>query len=321
MSSELPLFADLTAPNGHKIHQPLGLFINNEFVASKSGSTLASVTPIDESTITHVYAAESADVDAAVSAARAAFEDPSWSDLAPEGRGKLINKLADLIEANSRTLAVLDTWDMGKPIVESLNTDLVETVSTFRYYAGWADKITGKTLDIGPNKLVYTIHQPIGVCGQIIPWNFPLSMASWKLAPALATGNTIVLKSAEQSPLSVLFLGTLIKEAGFPPGVVNILSGYGKTAGAAIAGHLGIDKIAFTGSTQTAKQIMKAASVNLKNITLETGGKSPLLVFDDADLEQAAKWAHIGIMTNAGQVCCATSRILVQETVYDKVSP
>lgn len=317
--SSLPLFKDLTAPNGHKIHQPLGLFINNEFVPSKSGATLPSITPIDESTVTDVYAAESADVDLAVSAARAAFEHPSWTDITPAARGQLLHKLADLIEEHSLTLATLDTWDMGKPISVTRELDLDETISTFRYYAGWADKISGKTLNIGPEKLVYTLHHPIGVCGQIIPWNYPLAMASWKLGPALATGNTVVLKSAEQSPLSVLYLGKLIKEAGFPPGVVNILSGYGKTGGAALAGHRGVDKIAFTGSTETAKAIMKAAAVNLKNITLETGGKSPLVVFEDADLEQAVKWGHIGIMSNSGQVCCATSRILLQESIYDKV--
>jgi aldehyde dehydrogenase (NAD+) len=207
---------------------------------------------------------------------------------------------------------------MGKPLSVTKTEDLGESISTLRYYAGWADKITGKTIDVGPSKLVYTLHQPIGVCGQIIPWNYPLMMAAWKLGPALATGNTVVLKSAEQSPLSVLYLGQLIKEAGFPLGVVNILSGYGKTCGAAIASHEDIDKVAFTGSTLTGRAIMKAASVNLKNITIETGGKSPLLIFDDADIEQAVKWAHIGIMSNAGQVCCATSRILVQENVYEE---
>jgi aldehyde dehydrogenase (NAD+) len=222
------------------------------------------------------------------------------------------------VEKNLEILATLDTWDVGKPLSVTKTEDLGESISTFRYYAGWADKIGGKTIDVGPSKLVYTLHQPIGVCGQIVPWNYPLMMAAWKLGPALATGNTVVLKSAEQSPLSVLYLGSLIKEAGFPPGVVNIISGYGRTAGAAIASHPDVDKIAFTGSTQTGSAIMKAAAVNLKNITLETGGKSPLLIFDDADIDQAVKWAHIGIMSNAGQICSATSRILVQEGVYDE---
>ena len=192
-----------------------------------------------------------------------------------------------------------------------------ETAGAIRYYAGYADKLHGQTIDTSPAKFAYTIREPLGVCGQIIPWNFPLAMAAWKLGPALACGNTVVIKAAEQTPLSILYLATLIKEAGFPPGVVNILNGFGSDCGAAIASHSDIDKIAFTGSTATGRQIMKMASVNLKNITLETGGKSPLLVFDDADLEQAAKWAHIGIMYNQGQVCTATSRILVHESIYD----
>lgn len=317
-AKDLPLFTELTAPNGIKWTQPLGLFINNEFVKSKAGGTLSSVSPIDDKEITSVYAAESADVDEAVKAARAAFQSSEWADITTAERGALLYKLADLLEKNLEVLATLDTWDMGKPLSATKNEDLSESISTLRYYAGWADKISGKTIDVGPSKLVYVLHQPIGVCGQIVPWNYPLMMAAWKLGPALATGNTVVLKSAEQSPLSVLFLGTLIKEAGFPPGVVNILSGYGKTAGAAIAAHEDIDKIAFTGSTLTGRAIMKAASSNLKNITIETGGKSPLLIFEDADIEQAVKWAHIGIMSNAGQVCCATSRILVQESVYEE---
>jgi aldehyde dehydrogenase (NAD+) len=187
-----------------------------------------------------------------------------------------------------------------------------------RYYGGYADKTFGQTINTTPAKFAYTIRQPIGVVAQIIPWNYPLSMAAWKLGPALACGNTVVIKAAEQTPLSILVLATLIKEAGFPPGVVNILNGEGIVAGKAMASHPKVDKIAFTGSTTTAREIMKMAAVNLKNITLETGGKSPLLVFDDADLDQAAKWAHYGIMSNQGQICTATSRVLVQDTIYDK---
>jgi aldehyde dehydrogenase (NAD+) len=227
-------------------------------------------------------------------------------------------KFADLIEKHKETLATLETWDNGKPYSVALNEDLGEVVGVIRYYAGYADKIHGQTISTTSQKFAYTLRQPIGVCGQIIPWNYPLAMAAWKLGPALACGNTVVIKAAEQTPLSILYLASLIKEAGFPPGVINVLNGYGKDAGAAIASHLDIDKIAFTGSTLTGKQIMKTASVNMKNITLETGGKSPLLVFDDADLEQAAKWAHIGIMSNMGQICTATSRVLVQEGCYDK---
>ena len=227
-------------------------------------------------------------------------------------------KLADLIDANKEELATLETWDNGKPYSVALNEDLGEVVSCFRYYAGWADKLHGQTIPTTGQKFAYTLKQPIGVCAQIIPWNYPLAMAAWKLGPALACGNTVVLKPAEQTPLSILKFAELIPQAGFPPGVVNVVNGYGREAGAALAAHLNVDKIAFTGSTVTGKQIMKTASVNMKNITLETGGKSPLLVFEDADLEQAAKWAHVGIMSNQGQICTATSRVLVQESIYDK---
>jgi aldehyde dehydrogenase (NAD+) len=199
-----------------------------------------------------------------------------------------------------------------------LNTDLPEAILTIRYYAGWADKNFGQTIETTPEKFAYTIRQPIGVIAQIIPWNYPLSMATWKLGPALACGNTVVIKAAESTPLSILILGRLIKEAGFPPGVVNILNGYGKDTGAAMVQHKLVSKVAFTGSSWTASQIMKMASASLKNITLETGGKSPLLVFPDADMEQAVKWSHMGIMSNQGQICTATSRLLVHQDVYEE---
>lgn len=227
-------------------------------------------------------------------------------------------KLAQLVEQHKETLATIETWDNGKPYSVSLNEDLAEVTGTLKYYAGYADKIHGQVIDTTPAKLAYTIREPIGVCGQIIPWNYPLAMAAWKLGPALACGNTVVLKPAEQTPLSILYFANLIKEAGFPPGVVNIVNGHGRVTGAAIAQHVDVDKIAFTGSTATGREIMKMAAINMKNITLETGGKSPLLVFDDADLDQAVKWSHIGIMSNQGQICTATSRILVQEGIYDK---
>lgn len=272
----------------------------------------------DETEITSVYAASSSDVDDAVSAARAAFRSPTWRDIPSGTRGSLIYKLADLIDQNSETLATIETWDNGKPYQVALTEDVAGSVGCLRYYAGYADKIYGQVIDTSPEKLAYTIREPVGVCGQIIPWNYPLMMAAWKLGPALACGNTVILKAAEQTPLSILYVAKLIKEAGFPPGVVNILNGIGGDCGAAIASHPDVDKIAFTGSTSTARLIMKMASVNLKNITLETGGKSPLLVFEDADLEQAAKWAHAGIMSNMGQICTATSRLLVHESIYDK---
>lgn len=199
-----------------------------------------------------------------------------------------------------------------------MEDDLPDTIGTFRYYGGWADKSFGQTIETSPEKFAYTLRQPIGVVAQVIPWNFPLAMAAWKLGPALACGNTVVIKAAEQTPLSILVLATLIKQAGFPPGVVNIINGSGNEAGTALIEHPLVSKVAFTGSTRTGAQIMKSAAAMLKNITLETGGKSPLLVFDDADLDQAVKWAHMGIMANQGQICTATSRVLVQNTIYEK---
>ncbi|KAI4198775.1 MAG: hypothetical protein LQ346_002703 [Caloplaca aetnensis] len=310
------LSVELTAPNGRKYTQPTGLFINNAFVPSSTSSKITSINPTTEEEITSVHSASAEDVDAAVSAARAAFK--TWRDVVPTERGGLMLKLADLVDKHAETLATIETWDNGKPYTVALNEDVAEVVGCLRYYAGYADKLHGQVIDTGPAKLAYTIREPLGVCAQIIPWNYPLAMAAWKLGPALACGNTVVLKAAEQTPLSILYFANLVKEAGFPPGVVNFLNGEGKVAGQALAGHMGVDKIAFTGSTATGRQIMKSAAVNLKNITLETGGKSPLLVFDDADLEQAAKWAHVGIMSNQGQICTATSRVLVQEGVYDK---
>ncbi|KAI9690594.1 MAG: hypothetical protein M1820_009989 [Bogoriella megaspora] len=312
------LSVGLTAPNGIKFTQPIGLFINNEWVKSQSGEKITSINPTDESEIASVYAAGPEDVDAAVTAARKAFRAPTWRDMASSERGDLMYKLSALVEKHSETLASIETWDNGKPYSVALGEDVAEVAGTLKYYAGYADKIHGQVIDTTPAKLAYTIREPIGVCGQIIPWNYPLAMAAWKLGPALACGNTVVLKAAEQTPLSILYFANLIKEAGFPPGVINILNGYGKKAGVAIASHLDIDKIAFTGSTATGREIMKMASINMKNITLETGGKSPLLVFDDANLDQAVKWSHIGIMSNMGQICTATSRILVQEGIYDK---
>ncbi|KAL8648906.1 MAG: hypothetical protein Q9210_004716 [Variospora velana] len=316
MSSFDELMIELTAPNGRKYTQPTGLFINNEFVKSKSGEKITSINPTDEKEITSVQAASAEDVDTAVVAARKAFK--TWRDVVPTERGGLMLNLADLVDKHAETLATIETWDNGKPYTVSLSEDVAEVAATLRYYAGYADKLHGQVIDTGPAKFAYTIREPLGVCAQIIPWNYPLAMAAWKLGPALACGNTVVLKAAEQTPLSILYFATLIKEARFPPGVINLLNGAGKVAGEALAGHMGVDKIAFTGSTATGRQIMRSAAVNLKNITLETGGKSPLLVFEDADLEQAAKWAHVGIMSNQGQICTATSRVLVQEGCYEK---
>ncbi|KAF7907074.1 uncharacterized protein EAF01_004661 [Botrytis porri] len=323
------LTVELTAPNGKKYVQPTGLFINNEWVKSSTGQKITSINPSsayydsanfmirDESEITSVYAASAEDVDTAVKAARAAMRNPEWRDMSPTDRGSLMIKLSTIIAEHTELLATIETWDNGK-IYNDAVADVNEVEAVFKYYGGYADKIHGQVIDTGVAKFAYTIKEPIGVCGQIIPWNYPLGMAAWKLGPALACGNAVVMKAAEQTPLSILVLANLIKEAGFPPGVVNILNGYGREAGAAIATHQDIDKVAFTGSTSTGKEIMKMAAGTMKNITLETGGKSPLMIFDDADLDQAVKWAHFGIMSNQGQICTATSRILVQDSIYDK---
>jgi len=307
---------ELTAPNGRKWVQPLGLFINNEFVKAGSGQTITSINPTTEEEICSVEAAGADDVDLAVDAARKAFKDPSWKSLSGTERGALMTKLADLVEQHAETLATIETLDNGKPYSVSISEDVPEVSKVLRYYAGYADKNFGQVIDVGPEKFAYTIKEPVGVCGQIIPWNYPLDMAAWKLGPALCCGNTVVLKLAEQTPLSMLYLAKLVKEAGFPPGVVNIINGHGREAGAALVQHPKVDKVAFTGSTATGKEIMKMASATMKNITLETGGKSPLIVFEDADLENAVTWSHGGIMSNQGQICTATSRILVHEKVY-----
>ncbi|KAH8176331.1 aldehyde dehydrogenase family protein [Sarocladium implicatum] len=318
MAVASPLRVSLTAPNGRSWEQPIGLFINNEFVESTGGEKITTVNPATEKEICAVYSASSQDVDRAVCSARAALRNPAWRHLSGTERGLLMTRLADLVDAHADTLAAIETMDNGKPYSVSRGFDVLDLSSVLRYYAGFADKNFGKTVDLGPEKMAYTAIQPVGVCGQIIPWNYPLSMAGWKLGPALCCGNTVVLKLAELTPLSMLYVGDLIVEAGFPPGVINIINGAGSVAGAALAEHEDVDKIAFTGSTRTGKEVMRLASGTMKAITLETGGKSPLIVFEDANMEQAVKWAHEGVMGNQGQVCTATSRLLVQEGVYDE---
>lgn len=312
----LPLEYEVTLPNGLKYKQPSGLFINNELVKSQKGKTIESINPSTGEVNGEVYAAEEEDVDIAVSAARKAFN--SWKYVSGVERGELLYKFAQLIEKDLALINALEAWDSGKTKEQNAKYDVAEFVSVFKYYAGWADKITGRVIQNDPKKLAYTVHEPFGVCGQIIPWNYPLLMAAWKLAPALAAGNVVVLKTSEITPLSLLYVTKYFKEAGFPPGVVNIISGYGATAGAALASHMDVDKIAFTGSTATGKIISKLATSNIKAVTLELGGKSPLIIRPDAEIDQAVKWAALGIMANQGQVCCATSRILVHESVHDE---
>jgi len=295
------------------------LLIGNRWVQSESGKTFATIDPSTGEEICQVSAADAADVDKAVRAARAGFEDGPWHRMKASERGRLLYKLADLIEANGDGLAALEALDNGKAMKVARAVDVMKTVACYRYFAGWADKIQGKTIPIDGDFLCYTRHEPMGVVGQIIPWNFPMLMMAWKLAPALATGNTVVLKPAEQTPLSALRIGQLIVEAGFPEGVVNIVPGFGPTAGAAIARHMDVDKVAFTGSTEVGRLVMEAAArSNLKPVTLELGGKSPNIIFEDFDLDEAVEGAHMGLFANLGQSCCAGSRVFVEETIYDR---
>ena len=294
------------------------LLINNRWVPSESGKTFATINPSTGEEICQVAEADAADVDKAVKAARAAFEGP-WRKMRASERGRLLYRLADLIEANADELARLETLDNGKPLSIAKAVDVAKTVACYRYFAGWADKVQGKTIPIDGDFFCYTRHEAIGVVGQIIPWNYPMLMQSWKLAPALATGNTIVMKPAEQTPLSALRIGELVLEAGYPEGVVNILPGFGPTAGAALARHMDVDKVAFTGSTEVGRLVMTAAAQsNLKRVTLELGGKSPNIIFADTDLDAAVEGAHMGIFVNQGQSCCAGSRVFVEEKIYQQ---
>jgi aldehyde dehydrogenase (NAD+) len=295
------------------------MFIGGKWVDSVSGKRFATVNPTTGETICEVAEGDKADVDLAVKAARKAFESGPWSRMNPSERGRLMNKLADAIEKNINELAALETLDNGKPIADSLGADLPLTLQCYRYYAGWADKIIGQTIPVDGNYFCYTRHEPIGVVGQIIPWNFPLLMQAWKWGPALACGNTLVLKPAEQTPLTALAIAKLAQEVGFPDGVINVVPGFGPTAGAALSSHMDVDKIAFTGETNTGKIVMTAAAnSNLKRVSLELGGKSPNIVLADADIDAAIEGAYFGLFFNQGQCCVAGSRLFVEEKIYDE---
>jgi len=295
------------------------LFINGEWVEAVSGKTFDTLNPATGEKLASVSEAGEEDIDVAVKAAREAFDNGPWSKMGTAERSRLIYKLADLIEEHKVELAQLETLDNGKPIRETANADIPLAIEHFRYFAGWSTKIVGQTIPVQGNYFNYTRHEAVGVVGQIIPWNFPLLMAAWKLGAALATGCTIVLKPAEQTPLSALYLGELINEAGFPKGVVNIVPGFGQTAGSPLVNHPLVDKVAFTGSTAVGKAIMRQASESLKRVTLELGGKSPNIILPDADLSKAVPGSLMGIMFNQGQVCCAGSRLYVQKKQYDNV--
>jgi len=312
------LSVKLKTPQTGEYEQPTGLFINNEWVKAVDGKTFDVINPATEEVICQVQEATEKDVDIAVAAARKAFNGP-WRKETPENRGKLLNKLAELFEKNADILAAVEALDNGKAFNMAKNVDVPSAAGCLRYYGGWADKIEGKVVDTTPDTFNYIRKEPIGVCGQVIPWNFPLLMWAWKIGPAIATGNVVVIKTAEQTPLSAYIAANLVKEAGFPPGVINVITGFGKVAGAALSAHMDVDKIAFTGSTVVGRQIMKAAAgSNLKKVTLELGGKSPNIVFADANIDEAINWVNFGIYFNHGQCCCAGSRIYVEESIYDK---
>src|SRR5437764_2222401 len=301
------------------------MLINGNSVSSISGKNFPTYNPATGEVLAQVAEGDREDVEQAVKAARKAFDNGPWRRMTASERGRLIWKLADLLEQHTEEFGYIESLDNGKPLGVAKAADVPLAVDMFRYMAGWATKIEGNTIPLsvpytpGAKYLSYTLREPVGVVGQIIPWNFPLLMAAWKLGPALATGCAVVLKPAEQTPLSALRLGDLIVEAGFPEGVVNIVPGYGETAGAALAAHMDVDKIAFTGSTEVGKMIVHAATGNLKRVSLELGGKSPNVIFKDADLDTAIAGAASAIFFNHGQCCCAGSRLYVEKGVFDKV--
>ena len=306
------------------VSRPRQMFIDGKWVEAASGKTFPTYNPATGEVLAQVAEGDREDIDRAVKAARRAFESGPWHEMAPSQRGRLIWKLGDLIEEHLEEFAQLESLDNGKPLSVARVADVPLAADLFHYMAGWATKIEGNTIPISAASrrvkyLAYTRREPVGVVGQIIPWNFPLLMAAWKLGPALATGCTVVLKPAEQTPLSALLLAELIAEAGFPDGVVNVVPGYGETAGAALASHPDVDKIAFTGSTEVGRLILQAAAGNLKKVSLELGGKSPNLVFADADMKATIPGAASAIFFNHGQCCCAGSRLYVEQSIFDHV--
>ncbi|AAS52336.2 ADR417Wp [Eremothecium gossypii ATCC 10895] len=315
--SESDLSVTIKLPNGVEYEQPTGLFINNEFVRSKLGGMMEVIAPATEEVVTRVYEGTSEDVDIAVSAAQKAFKSGKWFGADPMVRVKALSKLADLIEEDLEVIASIESLDNGKAISHA-RFDIGMVVNYLRCCAGLADKVDGRSIDTGSSHLTYTRREPIGVCGQIIPWNFPLLMWAWKVGPALATGNTVVLKTAEFTPLSALYVSNHVRKAGIPAGVVNIISGYGKTVGEAIIRHPGVKKIAFTGSTATGRHIYEVAAKDLKKVSLELGGKSPNIIFADADLKKAAQNVLNSIFFNGGEVCCAGSRMYIEEPIYEE---
>ena len=298
------------------LRKPKQLLIGGKWVPAKSGKTFETINPANEEVLALAAEGDKADVDEAVKAARKAL-DGKWSTISPHQRANYLLKIADLIEKHADEIGILESLNNGMAI--SLAKGMASgAADTFRYYAGWATKIYGETNPSDPSMFNYTLREPVGVCGQIIPWNGPVAMFAWKIAPALACGNVCIIKPAEQTPLTALFLGELIQEAGIPEGVVNIITGFGETAGAAIASHPDIDKVAFTGSTEVGKLILQASAGNLKRVSLELGGKSPNIVFADANMEQCVPTSLFGFTMLSGQVCCAGTRVFVQRDFHDE---
>ena len=315
--------ATATEPSVDKIPRPeirqTQCFIGGKWIPAASGKTFDTLYPATEEVIAQVAEGDEEDIDLAVDAARAQFDGGEWSKMDARDRGRLMYLLADAIEAEADELAALETLDNGKPISDSRNADIALVIDCLRYYAGWADKIQGSTIPIRGDHFCYTKREPVGVVGQIIPWNFPALMAAWKWGPALAAGCTIVMKPAEQTPLTCLRMARLAQKAGIPDGVINVVPGYGPTAGAALVKHQGVDKIAFTGELATAKIIQREAANTMKRLTFELGGKSPNVVFADADMDAAIAGAHLALYFNQGQCCCAGSRLFVEDKVHDEV--
>ncbi|ONH65737.1 Aldehyde dehydrogenase [NAD(P)+] 1 [Cyberlindnera fabianii] len=309
------LSVEITLPDGSTYKQPTGLFINNEWVAATSGEFVESINPATGKPICKVHAAGVEDIDKAAKAAAEAFK--TWKNIDPAERRDMLLKLASLVERDTDIITALEANDSGKPKDTNAIYDVQEVIELLKYVAGWTDKLSGETIPAGPNKFAFTIREPIGTVGCIVPFNYPLGMFGWKLS-ALAAGNCAIFKSAEQTPLSILYFANLFKEAGFPPGVAQVVSGYGAVAGDAMVKHPLIQKIAFTGSTKTGQLVQKNAAEYLKPVALECGGKTALLVFDDADLDQAVKWTAWGIFNNMGQICTGSSRAYIHESLYEK---
>ncbi len=303
------------------IKQKHSLLIGNEWVESRSGEMIEVLDPASGKLVTQVQSANAADVDLAVHAARNALESGAWGKMTAPERGKYLWRLADLLESHTAELAQIESLDTGRPLFECTIVDVPGSVSMLQYMAGWASKINGETINVSMpgNFHTYSLREPVGVVAIIVPWNYPLELAVWRMAPALAAGCTVILKPAEQTPLSTLRLGQLVQAAGFPPGVINVLTGYGETTGAALAAHMDVDAISFTGSTETGKLVAAAALGNLKRVFLELGGKSPAIIFEDADLDSAIPGVAGSIFFSSGQVCTAGSRLFVHAKIFDKV--